>query len=385
MRQVGHTTTIAGGIVQEDARVIGPVGALAVSALLGASHAAADGSAGWLLGSLSVSRPGPEIAGYLLLYNLLAFVAQPVWGFVIDRLGGPRLAAIGGMIVQLAGLLLGSVEPWLAVGLSGLGSGLFHVGAGGLALMLVPGRASGVGLFAAPGVLGLGVGGALAVAGYPAAAGLGWVLAGLALAQVWCVPAIQVARADRDARVVGNRAGSDARLELHDVLMVLLLAGIALRSLVWTAFNWIVEGESGPLLALAGSACAGKLAGGFLADRFGWRSWSVFALGMSALLAILGVRNPAVACLSAGLLQSATPAAAAALVVYLPGRPALAAGLSFGLAIAIGGAPFILGLGPGLLNAPVLVLALLLAALAGMLGIPRALPLPAWSAVNDRE
>ena len=58
--------------------------------------------------------------------------------------------------------LLALSSPFLA----GIGSAAFHVGAGALTLRSCGGRSDGAGLFAAPGVVGLAIGGALAVSGY---------------------------------------------------------------------------------------------------------------------------------------------------------------------------------------------------------------------------
>ncbi|HXF64915.1 MAG TPA: hypothetical protein VNK95_25030, partial [Caldilineaceae bacterium] len=130
--------------------------------LLGLAHGVSDGAAGWLLGSLVHDLSLNQVMLLVLLYNVLAFGAQPVAGLLADRWQRPRLAAIAGLCCNGAALLLAPWEARLAVLLAGLGSALFHVGGGGLALCVTPGRASGPGLFAAPGVLGLALGGALA-------------------------------------------------------------------------------------------------------------------------------------------------------------------------------------------------------------------------------
>jgi FSR family fosmidomycin resistance protein-like MFS transporter len=265
------------------------------------------------------------------------------------------------VLLGLAGQVLALVAvtriPTLAIAIAGLGSAFFHVGAGAIALNATPGRATGVGLFAAPGVLGLGVGGARAIAAVPAAPVLvGFLLILLALlaAKLPTSPAV--------ARVVGSAPSPRAVFEAHDLLVIGLLAAIALRSLVWTACTWIIEGQSASLLALTAAAAAGKALGGPLADCFGWRRWSVAALLGAAVLACAGPANPYVVCLSAALLQSATPASVVALLAWLPGRPALTAGLAFGLAIAVGGAPFAFGFGVHLLPTPITAAALTLAA-----------------------
>jgi hypothetical protein len=63
------------------------------------------------------------------------------------------------------------VTRWLGFGeaavlMAGLASAAFHVGAGALTLRSCGDRSDAAGLFAAPGVIGLAIGGALAVSGH---------------------------------------------------------------------------------------------------------------------------------------------------------------------------------------------------------------------------
>src|SRR5690349_7826315 len=132
---------------------------------LGLAHAVADGAAGLLLGRLPAAYPAGQVAVLVLLYNVLAFGGQPVVGLLTDHLRRPRLVALLGIGLQAAGLVLSPFAPVAAVALTGLGSASFHVAGGALALCATNGKAAGAGLFAAPGVIGLALGGYLAVTG----------------------------------------------------------------------------------------------------------------------------------------------------------------------------------------------------------------------------
>src|SRR5512138_2391302 len=142
---------------------------LALPLVLGLAHGAADGAAGMLLGSLPRGMALGQVALLVLLYNALAFGAQPLVGLAADRAGRPRAALLAGLLAGLlllgAALLAFEAQPRLAVALAGLGSAAFHVGGGALALCATRGRAAGPGLFAAPGVAGLALGGWLAISG----------------------------------------------------------------------------------------------------------------------------------------------------------------------------------------------------------------------------
>src|SRR5262245_50242409 len=130
--------------------------------VLGLAHAASDGSAGLLLGSLAALVPAGQVLQLVVLYNVIAFGGQPLAGVVADRIRNPRGAALFGIAITIVALSTFRAQPVLAVALAGVGSAAFHVGAGAIALCATQGRAAGPGLFAAPGVIGLAVGGALA-------------------------------------------------------------------------------------------------------------------------------------------------------------------------------------------------------------------------------
>jgi FSR family fosmidomycin resistance protein-like MFS transporter len=322
--------------------------------LLGLAHAVSDGAAGWLLGNLAHQMPLTQLGTLVLLYNVLAFGAQPLAGLLADHWQRPRLAAAAGLGCMVAALVAAPFDAWAAVVLAGTGSALFHVGGGGLALCVTPQQASGPGLFAAPGVIGLALGGAAAMTGIPARLALAVTL--LALAAV-------VARQALPQLPYHSAERPDAQhtLETHDWIMMVLLAAIALRSAVWGAFQYVPDGQTSVLVGLALAAALGKIAGGFLADRFGWRRWTMAALLAAIPLLALGSRIPAWLYLGVALLQSATPAMVAMLAASMPRLPATAAGLAFGLAIALGGLPALAGAAPFLAAPPGLVVMVLLA------------------------
>ncbi|MCC7359682.1 MAG: hypothetical protein IT317_09405 [Anaerolineales bacterium] len=319
---------------------------------LGLAHGVADGAAGLLLGRLPRALDLGAVALLVLLYNLLAFGAQPVVGLLTDHLRRPRLVALGALGLLAAGLLLGPLSPPVAVAVMGLGSAAFHVAGGALALCATPGKAAGAGLFAAPGVLGLALGGYLAVT----TAAPAWpFLALLAL----LAPAV-AALAD-PALPYAVAADAEPAFERHDLIMLVLLAGIALRSLVWSTLQYVFAARLDVLVLLALAALIGKVLGGFVADRVGWRRWTLLALGGAAAVLTAGQGSLPLTLLGMALLQSATPAALAATLRLLPRQPATAAGLGLGLAIAAGGLPLMLGAGGGLAN-PWALTALALAA-----------------------
>jgi len=242
-----------------------------------------------------------------------------------------------------------------------LGSAAFHVGGGALSLCATRAGATGPGFFAAPGVLGLALGGALAAAGHIVVWPFLLLLVGLGIAVlVQPLPALSY-----------TTEVSEPLLENHDLIMIALLTAIALRSAVWSTFQFVLAGNLPALLALAIAAAIGKILGGVLADRVGWRRWTVGALLVSAPLLAIGSHRFELLLVGVTLLQSATPVALAMTAQLLPRQPATASGLVLGLAIALGAAPLIGDMG-AVMSAPIsLAVITLLAALAFWLAGPR--------------
>ena len=227
----------------------------------------------------------------------------------------------------------------MSILLIGTGSGFFHVAGGRVAIMATAGKAKGPGIFAAPGVIGLAIGGFFAIKGIHAEY---YLLAGIS--------ALAVLSAFLPLKTVAPLLSEKAKVDfdLHDLFMLLLLVAIAMRSAIWNLYQYIYA-EQWELLLLAGSAAAlGKLSGGFLADWIGWKRYALIALISSAILLTLSNHFPWLFIPGVGLLQSATPLAVSAMHRFLPHKPATTAGLTFGLAIIIGGIPMFMEIGPTL-------------------------------------
>lgn len=324
--------------------------------ILGLAHGVADGATGYLLGYLPDKLVTLQVGLLVLLFNALAFGSQPVVGLFADRIKRPSLVAISGLLLHSLGILSFHWQPAVAVVLVGMGSAAFHVGGGALAVTATNGRATGPGIFAAPGVVGVAVGGALAVTGQ-SVSWLFLIILPVLAVTIWLLPqpALPYGRQPQNNK-------PDNIFEGHDAVMLLLLLAIALRSVVWTTFQFLLQGEVNVLLILGLAAAIGKVVGGVMGDWIGWRRWAFAALiGASVLLTWA---DNSVIALAAGLalLQSATPIALAATAQLIPGKPAFASGLALGFAIALGGLPPMLGLSPRMGAPPVSIVTGLAAA-----------------------
>ncbi len=302
-------------------------------AVLSLGHGLNDLLAGYYLGSLVQGNPDLLNAGIgLLVYNLLAFGGQYPVAMWMEKFSNPQKFLIASYTMNAMAVAVYFLQPQLSIVLLGMASAIYHVAGGSVCAR--ENKTVHIGLFAAPGVAGLIAGGYFAWQGYqltlyllPAA------VLFLALLFFLNIPGktIQTEPSSKEKNFMPDR---------HDIIMILLLTVIALRSAVWNIFQLIHEEHYGWLLAIAVAACIGKIAGGWLADRIGWRLYVFISLFTAAPLIHFFRNEMVLFCTGIGLLQSGIPATTALLIHSVKGRTERGISLSFGTAILAGGIVF---------------------------------------------
>lgn len=304
-------------------------------AFCGAGHFVVDFASALTVVSLS-SLSWAEDSNYytlVILYNLVAFGSQPLWGWLIDQRTIFREGMTAGVLLVGVGAAAAVLAPVAAVLLLGCGNALFHVGAGALVYRAAPGRASGQGLFVAPGGLGLLVGIMLGSQGAVHPLWLVPLLIGTALLLYRLVPVAETAALPEQKRVEG--------WWMLLTVLVLLLSVVAIRSFTGFALPIPWKGAGNGVLLLALSSFAGKASGGLLADRFGWRSLCGVMLISAAVMGISCQAYLLAACIGVFCVQTTTGVTLAFIQTLFPGRPAFAFGLPC-IALLIGALPFLL-------------------------------------------
>lgn len=234
------------------------------------------GGAGWMTAAL--------------LYNFCAFALQMPLGVMADRLGTCRkYSAIGAGLVCLGAIPLGNA--WTVL-LAGLGNALYHVG-GGRETLLFSENYKGLGIFVAPGALGILLGGLLRNSPWAMAAGL------LLLGGCGMILAILSKKETPSPREMER--SSPKNLGALGLLFLVVL----LRSLVgmcsaspWKTGIWVIIG--------AALSALGKALGGFAADRFGGRLAGSLSLLAAAALFLLP-ESPVAGILAGLLFQMSMP------------------------------------------------------------------------------
>ena len=286
----------------------------------------------------------------LLFYNFFAFAAEMPLGIVVDLWFKPqRFAALGCWLIVLVyplyaglvGVARGSFA--LALGaavLVGLGNGMFHVGAGAAVIRGSAGRSAPLGVFVAPGALGVFLGtlwgkgaGIVPVVVAP-------VLLALCGLLIW-----QLLNPDEEASATLRRSSSDFAVSLTGAVAVIALAclflTVSLRSYAGFSFSFSWKtGAIWPAVVVCG-VVLGKIAGGLLGDKFGLRVAALISLGGAALL-FLFPAAPIVGVLAVLLFNMTMPITLRALADRLPQAPGFAFGL-LTFALFLGALPILVG------------------------------------------
>jgi len=285
----------------------------------GLAHAVVDASCAAILFSfLSYS----SFLYLVILYSLLAFALQPIFGLIIDKLKVPRFSAILG--VALVGLaIIFSGFPQFAIVLAGLGNAIFHVGGGTISLNLTPKKATAPGIFVAPGALGLFVGTIIGKLGYF----VKWEF--ILLIIFICI----ILFFTKIPKI--NYKQEKAKTNYFELILLLLLVSIVIRSFIGLVlvFPWKTQLVLAVILTL--SVVLGKAFGGILADKFGFKKIAVISLILSAPLLAFSTNNVVLAILAIFLFNITMPITLVAISNILPGRPGFAFGLTC-LALIIG-------------------------------------------------
>lgn len=300
--------------------------------LLGAGHGLNDMIAGYFMGGfVHIQADLLQISIGLFLYNLLAFGGQYPFALLMEKYKSPKNFLLLAYGLNISAILLFSQFPQLSIVLAGVASAIYHVSGG--TICAARNKAAGIGLFAAPGVAGLIFGGYFAFNNISISP---WLLVSAIIIFVLLtmLPGKQnklVAEAKKD-----TEAHKKFQLDQHDLVMILLLTIISLRSAVWDIFQLIHQNNFSWLIAIALSAFAGKISGGWIADRIGWRLYTYLSLGLATPLITFFRDELILFCIGIGLLQSSIPSTTMLLIRSLKGKKERAIGLSFGTAIIAG-------------------------------------------------
>jgi FSR family fosmidomycin resistance protein-like MFS transporter len=298
--------------------------------LMAIGHGLNDCIAGFFLGSLAIMKIEPLQAGIAVtIYNLLAFGGQYPVAIWLEKNISPKKFLVSAYALNIAAVIVFYFSPQLAILLAGIASAIYHVAGGTVCAR--ENKAFHIGIFAAPGVAGL-IAGAL----------LAWnhinIISVLLTSSILLFYFLTRLKFESSAIDIKENSSESKKspIDQHDLIMILLLLIISLRSVVWNIFQLMNESNYTLLIAIGISAFVGKIAGGWLADKIGWRLYAMLSIVIATPLLTLFRKEWLLFCLGIGLLQSGIPATTSLLIQSLKRKTARGVSLSFGAAIIIG-------------------------------------------------
>ena len=279
------------------------------------AHLLVDGVCASVVASTSTA----DLMTVFILYNTLAFSSQCVLGLLTDRFGHCSiLTTVACIWVALCGFL--PLPPAAGAILIGLGNSLFHIAAGSTVLEHSEGKAAPLGLFVAPGALGVFAGKA-----FPQLRGALCVV--LTFCAAWL---LFENHSDRMELVSVSKGEKNPPREYLTTALFLLFA------VMTRAIGGAVSGGSLGLapcqsLLLVFCVFAGKSLGGVISDRIGIRKMTMLSVPLAAILILLTERSFAAGAAGQFLLNLSMPITLLLVYRCLPKAP----GFSFGLAASV--------------------------------------------------
>jgi FSR family fosmidomycin resistance protein-like MFS transporter len=348
-------------------------------------------------------------ASLVFAISATSSVIQPLFGQLADRLAISWLLPVS-ILLAGASLTVGAQAAnywvvWVAFGLSGLGVAAFHPEAARKAhLASGDRRSTGMSFFSVGGGLGFALAPVITIAVIEA-----WGIRGLLafLLPTGIIAALVAVSLVRETEPSHSHHARNPIVSGDDDWRAfgILSCATVCRSIVFYGLNtllalyfmtrWDQSLEEGnrALAVFLGTSIFGTLTGGWLADRFGRREVirTGFAGAAVFMTMLVCTSDPLVALLLLVPLSVFIFMPTSVLVVlgqeYLPRRVGMAAGVTLGLAVSVGGmcAPLLgwLGARQGLITVLFVLLALLAAATAQTFALPpagRRIPLESASA-----
>ena len=302
-----------------------------IAVLYGALHGINDFIAGFMLSSLSVTSKNIQLNTIaFLVYSIIAFGGQLPAGIIVDKLKKVKLFSLISIACMIIAVSLFYINILYAILFSAIASAFIHVCGGAACYLSDNKNATLAGIFTSPGVVGLIIGGIVATTSfsyfYVFAIALFILFLGMIKMQIPSYKNLE------------NKP-QESLLDTHDFFMLVLLLAIAFRSLLWNVMHMMCFSNTNWLLAIAFSAFSGKLIGGYISDKIDWKKFVFTTTILAAVLLTFGKNELPVFCLGVALLQSAVPITLLLMQQYMQNSPAIAAGLSLGISIALAGLP----------------------------------------------
>ena len=213
---------------------------------------------------------------YFIIYNLIAFGFQVIFGYLADVKKLYVLFTILGIALPLLALQLDNIGIY-AIILSTLGNAMYHVGGGVISVNLYPNKAAPAGIFVAPGAIGVFLG------GYLSRLDNSYILHVSVIALIILILSVIVFANHKE--LTEPKPIKESFIKVIGLIfgVVLIRALVGLNIL----YPWRSDLEL-TLFLLTISIFLGKFLGGILGDKFRYKKIGLIGLLVSLPLIIIG-------------------------------------------------------------------------------------------------
>ena len=257
----------------------------------------------------------------VMLYNVLAFMSQPLTGLLSDRMVHRHWLLLSSALLMTSAVLLAALLPkmLLVALLLGLGNSLFHVWGGKQTVVKAGNDLRALGLFVSTGALGLAVNMVFR----------SWPLLYVLLLTYVLLAVIYVGYDDGFVLVLTADRERPAWLTPAGVwtAVVLLMLFVAYRSFAGELLSRGITRTDWLIIVIGAVSMLGKMAGGWMARRLGVVRTLAFVLLCVALCLYLGRDVEPLRLAGIFLMNTTMPVTLYLANSVLPGREGLAFGL----------------------------------------------------------
>lgn len=208
----------------------------------------------------------PRLTGIFVVYNVLAFLTQPLTGLLADRMRDRHWMLLAAVVLLLTAVMMVTFglpfAGYLAPVLLGLGNSLFHVWGGKQVVLKAGNDMRALGLFVSTGAFGLAV---------------AMVFFSLSLLYFFllalCLLAVAYLKLEQNDERVGNAVQdtpwSSRVRQSRWLLLLVVVAFVMFRSFMGESFTSAIVKDNMVVLLIGMTAMLGKMAGGWMASRMG--------------------------------------------------------------------------------------------------------------------
>lgn len=296
--------------------------------LWGLLHGLNDFAAGFMLANYTYTHHYSQSFMLIVVYSIIGFGGQLPVGLWVDYKKQLKPFVLISLASLPCAIGVYFIDGYTGIILSGIASAFVHVTGGAVCLQVNDHKSGPLALFTAPGVLGLTLGG---LVGKFSVSNL-WIAMGLVLLLSYLVLKSRLP-------VYTAHQKKQSELDPHDWIMLGILLFMCFRSFIFDVINHVAQQYPDGIVIIGISAFAGKITGGFMADKIGWKKFVYISLPAALLLFQFGKEN--IYALAAGVacLQSSVPITLLMMSNSLAHYPATATALSVGTSIAFAGLP----------------------------------------------